>query len=210
VVIDERRRYSWERQPRESAKAYEGARLFFELGPGRTLQLVADRLKKQLSLMKRWSARWRWMERAREYDNQWATAVDDATRRSSDAFLADILKWQERQMEQREQLYNQGQMCLRIAERMIAWPIQKQTRQEALEDGQPATIIIEPAKWSTQSAVALMSLGVELSGLAIGIQLGSDPLVDYLKGNGKSLPREVLEEIAAGRPVVLTALDKKG
>ncbi len=53
----------FEQQPRESAKAFSAFKIYLELGPQRTLPAVADRCKKHVSIMGRWSSRWHWAER---------------------------------------------------------------------------------------------------------------------------------------------------
>lgn len=59
---------SWERQPNESAKAYEAFSLYLDMGAGRSLQKVAQELSKSLTLMKRWCKDWNWVERCADYD----------------------------------------------------------------------------------------------------------------------------------------------
>ena len=60
---------SWERQPRESAQAYQAFSIYRDLGEDRSLQAVATQLSKSLQLMKRWSKNWSWGERVRQYDD---------------------------------------------------------------------------------------------------------------------------------------------
>ena len=56
----------WERQPRETAKAYEAFCVYRDLGPNRSLRRAAQKLEKSLSLIERWSKRWGWQERLRQ------------------------------------------------------------------------------------------------------------------------------------------------
>ena len=58
----------WSQRQDESREAYEALRAFLALGPGRTLPAIARQLGKQLSLMKRWSARHGWRLRATACD----------------------------------------------------------------------------------------------------------------------------------------------
>ena len=60
---------AWERQPRESAQAYQAFSIYRDLGEDRSLQAVATQLSKSLQLMKRWSKNWSWGERVRQYDD---------------------------------------------------------------------------------------------------------------------------------------------
>ena len=53
----------FEQQPRESAKAFAAFKIYLELGPERSLPAVAEKCKKHVSIMGRWSSRWHWAER---------------------------------------------------------------------------------------------------------------------------------------------------
>jgi len=59
----------WERQPGESAPAYEARWIYFQLGPNRSQVSVGQKLGKSKALMERWSKRWAWVETARAYDD---------------------------------------------------------------------------------------------------------------------------------------------
>lgn len=59
----------WERQKGESEQAYEAFAAYRDMGAGRTVIAVAERLKKSRSLLDRWKDRWDWKERVRQYDN---------------------------------------------------------------------------------------------------------------------------------------------
>jgi hypothetical protein len=60
-------RRSFERLPREGAKAFAAFRLYLELGPDRSLAAVASKLGKSKVLMERWSRRYDWPGRVTEY-----------------------------------------------------------------------------------------------------------------------------------------------
>ena len=59
----------WERQPGESAPAYEAFSLYRDMGLERSLRAVAGKLGKSRALIERWSAAKNWGERTRLYDN---------------------------------------------------------------------------------------------------------------------------------------------
>lgn len=59
----------WERQPRESEKAYQAFQMYRDMGQGRNLREVARTLGKSPSLIYRWSTKHDWVERVRAYDN---------------------------------------------------------------------------------------------------------------------------------------------
>lgn len=58
----------WERMKGESAKAYAAFSVYRDLGPMRRIPEVARQLAKHDSLLRRWSAKWRWQERCFAYD----------------------------------------------------------------------------------------------------------------------------------------------
>jgi len=58
----------WERQKGESAKAFEAFTIYLEMGDERGIRAVAQRLDKSRTLIGRWSATYRWVERAAAYD----------------------------------------------------------------------------------------------------------------------------------------------
>ncbi len=59
----------WEQQPGESGPAFEAFSTFRDLGPGRTVSAVAEKLRKSDSLLRRWKNKWNWRERAIAYDS---------------------------------------------------------------------------------------------------------------------------------------------
>ncbi len=61
---------SWERQPGESAQAYEAFKIYCELGEERSTRAVGQKCIKSVSLILRWSSKWNWVDRARDYDNE--------------------------------------------------------------------------------------------------------------------------------------------
>lgn len=68
----------WDRQKGESAQAFEAFELYRTLGPDRSMRVVAERLAKSEVLMKRWSARWQWVDRCRLWDSHAAKAARNA------------------------------------------------------------------------------------------------------------------------------------
>jgi len=60
----------YERQEGESKQAFEGFRIYRDLGAERSLQAVAQKLSKSTTLMKRWSAKHDWVNRANEFDRE--------------------------------------------------------------------------------------------------------------------------------------------
>lgn len=59
---------AWERQPGESEEAYEAFTDYYK-NPKRSQKKTSKAVGKSDALIYRWSVRWHWTERAREYDN---------------------------------------------------------------------------------------------------------------------------------------------
>ncbi len=55
--------YLWEQQQNETAKAYEAARAYFEIGANRSIAAVAQKYSKSIALLMRWSAKHNWVNR---------------------------------------------------------------------------------------------------------------------------------------------------
>ncbi len=60
----------WERQGKESFKAYEAFCIYRDLGAGRTLIAVAEKLQKSYDLIRRWSKKYDWQNRADAWDKE--------------------------------------------------------------------------------------------------------------------------------------------
>lgn len=58
----------WERQENESNKAFQAFCIFRDLGAGRTLAAVAEKLRKSYDLIRRWSKNYFWQNRADAWD----------------------------------------------------------------------------------------------------------------------------------------------
>lgn len=69
----------WERQPGETEPAWEAFVAFRDLGPGRTVSAVARELSKSRQLINGWCQRWRWRERAAEWDAEQTRQAAKAT-----------------------------------------------------------------------------------------------------------------------------------
>lgn len=79
----------WERQPEETSKPFEAFCVYRDLGPGRSLAQVAEKLKKSGTLIGRWSGAYDWVKRATAWD-----AEQDRIARKSQ--LDEIVKMRKR------------------------------------------------------------------------------------------------------------------
>lgn len=60
--------YAWEQLPNESAKAFYAFELYLKAGVERSISKVAQKCRKSVGLINRWSASWQWGERVRRYE----------------------------------------------------------------------------------------------------------------------------------------------
>ena len=82
---------SWERQPKESAQAYEAFDLYLKMGKERSCHKVAQELSKSDTIIKRWSSTWSWQKRVRDYEAELRRAEFEAEKKA-------VKEMQERQI----------------------------------------------------------------------------------------------------------------
>lgn len=58
----------WEPQSGESSVAYQAFAIYRDFGPDRSIDSVSRKLSKSIPLLKRWSSKWAWVERAMAFD----------------------------------------------------------------------------------------------------------------------------------------------
>jgi hypothetical protein len=158
----------WDRQPRESAQAYEAARTYFMLGADRSLEAVAQRLHKSKTIAGRWSARHSWVGRAAAYDAHMQLIDDQEHER---ARRKEIEKWERRRLEQRE---NDWQLAERLRERaneMADRPIEvvQKVMRETRVDGHIIYQEVDehhPAGWDWRSVPKIAETAAKLARLA--------------------------------------------
>ena len=68
----------WQRQKRESQKAYEAFVVYRTLGKVRSLDATAREMGKSRTLMERWSSKWSWVKRAEAWDLKVADDEENA------------------------------------------------------------------------------------------------------------------------------------
>lgn len=92
----------WLRRNDESAKAYEAAQTYFELGANRSLDAVSRKYQKSIALISRWSQRHGWVARAQAYDEH-QLAIQEKAREEAAKKKAEV--WEERRAQEREWEY---------------------------------------------------------------------------------------------------------
>lgn len=154
----------FDRQLNESARAYEAFRIYIEMGADRSAEAVCQKLRKSRALMLRWSARWRWVERANSYD---AFISRKRAEAEAAALKERSVDWAARQQKIREDYWALGEALKAKAHKILEWPISQQT---ISKDGK--TIHIHPANFSVHSAARLADVANDLQRLAAGMATG--------------------------------------
>lgn len=187
-------------KPGESAKAYEWANAYFSMGAERSLlklsQQSAESMPKSpsISLLKRWSAKWNWVERAKAFDQH---CFDQREREMQKARAEQAQRWIERDEDLREEFYQVGKEIVTKARRMISDFPEREVSKKTSEDGKTIHITVRP-KHSLSGLAQLISVGAELQRLAVGINPGSSPLD---KEDFSQWSAEDLKKLQAGFPV---------
>jgi hypothetical protein len=108
---------AFEQQRKESARAFEAFSVYLNLGPGRSLAAVAQKLAKSKQLLKRWSAKFDWPGRVQAQAAYLATVEREATEALARGKSAE---WLKRQQEVREQEWEMHEKCIAAAKRGLA------------------------------------------------------------------------------------------
>ena len=96
----------WERQKGESAQAFEAFFLYLELGADRSLRAVAQECSKSISLIRRWSSAYHWVERCRAWDNH-------LQHEAKKAAISEVRSMAKRHVTMAQQIQNAAMLALK-------------------------------------------------------------------------------------------------
>lgn len=82
----------YDRLPDESVKAHEAFAAYRDMGAGRSIDAVVQKLNKSRTLISRWSGQYNWVERAAEYDDYIDIQARKKVEREAVSRKADMLK----------------------------------------------------------------------------------------------------------------------
>lgn len=159
----------WERQPGESARAYEAAQLYFTAGPDRAIAWVSQKLAKSVPFLKRWSRRWEWVARALAYDD-WLAAQSKALLEK--AAREQVALWQARDEADRQRKFDLAQKLMARIDKMLEFPLATVVTESTEEPTAEGTLIIRrttvrPVRWSLDTTSRLCSRAFKMSREAI-------------------------------------------
>ncbi len=140
----------WLQQPGESSRLYAHAKVYFELGPQRSLQQAAQLEGVSKSLMYRSSSIFRWVERAQAYDRHLEEIRQGVREQALTQHEAEESQlWLRRLRDGRESEWALAQALLARVREMVATPL-------------------EEVRWSQQDIARLSDLAARLSRQAAG------------------------------------------
>ena len=85
-------REPWERKHGETEKAFEAFLIYKNLGPGRTQIEVAQKLRKSISLIRRWASDWEWKNRVIAWDSDVEQKAKEAAQKELKAMILRHIK----------------------------------------------------------------------------------------------------------------------
>lgn len=96
----------WERQKGESAQAFEAFSLYLEMGADRSLRAVSHECNKSISLIRRWSSAYNWVERCRAWDNH-------LQHEAKKAAVTEVRNMTKRHVKMAQQIQNAAMLALK-------------------------------------------------------------------------------------------------
>lgn len=95
----------WERQPKESAPAFEAFAMYRDMGVNRSIRKAAQNLNKAVTTLAEWSSKHEWVKRAAAWD-----AEQDRIARNE--MLAEMASTRKRQRKQAQRMQEKGMELL--------------------------------------------------------------------------------------------------
>ncbi len=151
--------HPWDRQPRETPKSYECFKTYLDLGIHRSQRETAEKHKKVLCQIQEWADKYRWLDRAMEYDNWLETSRHDAKR---DVIAEQAELWQRRKQDECEESYNVATRLRMKALEMLDSPLYVEEREKS-----GVLTQVKPAKWNLGTCATMFKLAAELAMMAI-------------------------------------------
>ena len=107
----------FEKQPRESEKAFAAFSLYLSLGPQRSLETVAQKFAKSSRLLKRWSVKYDWQARVAAHGAHLAIVEREAIEAVARGKAAE---WESREQKLRETEWQMHEAAIAAAKKGLA------------------------------------------------------------------------------------------
>jgi hypothetical protein len=187
----------WTRRKHEGSEAYAAFLRYRDLGPERSLEAVHQGFSKgstkSVRLLARWSSRWEWVDRVRSWDDHLQVERDRVR-------LTHARKWEERAEEAREAKYQDAKGLRSKAAEMLRFPL-AEVRGE--RDGKP--VVVQPGKWTFDSATRILRLSADLEAEAIGVSVAPAETTAALEGGDARSVAIAAAMLDAGQAAALAA-----
>jgi hypothetical protein len=154
-----------ERLPREGARSFDYACEYIKMGPGRSIEKVAQKFGKKARPLKKYSRKWKWVKRAAAYDR----LVDAQNLKAAEAFAkAEAQKWAQRERDYRERQLLRCDRLIEAIESTLRLPLAEVTTMTQIEaDGHEIQIQVIKPIVSLRDGLSFVVTGVALQGQAI-------------------------------------------
>lgn len=211
-------RQPWDRQPRETQKAYEAFMVYVRLpyetiagvatGVTRSEREVGRKLGKSHTLINRWARQWGWTPRADAYDLEMQRVEHEERKQKHRAW---IRKAEGNLSGVRDEAHEIYQLLFERAKAMLESPLYITTEEvEETDTGEVVVRTVMPAGWNFSTIPRLVQAMIQMA--AITTATGGDwdalvKLIDY-----EALTDEQIERIAGanGPEEIISALIGKG
>jgi hypothetical protein len=107
-------KHEFEQRPGESDKAFAAFSLYLSMGAQRSTAAVAKQLAKSEQLVRRWSARWQWVERVAAHAQHLAVIEREATEALA---RTKAVEWERREQQLRETEWAMHERAIAAAKR---------------------------------------------------------------------------------------------
>jgi hypothetical protein len=149
------------RRKGESAKAYAAFKLYIELGDTRSIPKVAAKCRKSETLLRRWSAKWKWQERLARIHSEEAQQRSDA---QSTVALENAKLREQRRAKLEKDSWELSELLRAKAREMLNFPTTKQT---VHQDGK--VIHIHPGPFRLGDAARMTEVADALGRISMGM-----------------------------------------
>ena len=177
---------TFEKQPRESAKAFAAFSAYLGMGPERSLAAVGGKLGKSKQMMEKWSKKYAWSERVQAHGAYLAAVEAEAT-----ALLVrgKAVEWLKRQQEAREREWGMHEKCIAAAKRALGAFMEREKIYVNLAD---IARMVEVASKMGRLASGMATDKTEVTGADGGpIRIEIEAALDKIYG--KPIPGEVVD-----------------
>lgn len=171
----------WEQQTKESAKAYEAAKLYFELGSDRSIDAVHKQIGKSSRFLAKWSSEHKWVERAKAFDMH-----QEKIRRAAaeKALVEETKKWEKRRIKIKDDAWINAELLKQKAREMLAYHL-------------------DDTRWTLKDASSFLEVAEKLARLAaematehklvtVDIKQQAQDTFEELLAEYKDVPKEII------------------